>query len=245
MKELKTVHQVSELTGVSIRTLHYYDEIGLLSPDTVTDAGYRLYDDACLQRLQSIMLFRELEFSLKDIKQMMDSPDFDRLRALEDQIKLLELRRDRLERLIDLANRLKLKGETDLSFKEFDRSKIEAYRKLAKETWGETEAYKEYEKKEAEQTDVEKRTNAEAMMDIFFEFGDMKDKDPADPAVQAQVKKLQDFITENYYTCTDTILAGLGKMYTAGGDMTANINAAGGKGCAEFVAKAIEEYCKK
>lgn len=244
MKELKTVHQVSELTGVSIRTLHYYDEIGLLSPDTVTDAGYRLYDDVCLQRLQSIMLFRELDFSLKDIKQMMDSPDFDRLRALEDQIKLLELRRDRLERLIDLANRLKLKGETDLSFKEFDRSKIEAYRKLAKETWGETEAYKEYEKKEAEQTDAEKRTNAEAMMDIFFEFGDMKEKDPAAPQVQAQVKKLQDFITKNYYTCTDTILAGLGKMYAAGGEMTDNIDVAGGKGCAEFVSRAIEEYCR-
>lgn len=244
MEELKTVHEVSELTGVSIRTLHYYDEIGLLSPVTVTGSGYRLYDDACLQRLQTIMLFRELEFPLKDIKNLISSPDFDRVRALGDQIKLLEMRRDRLDRLIDLAQRLKLKGETDLSFKEFDKSKIEAYRKLAKETWGETEAYREFEKKEAEQTDVEKRSNAEAMMDIFFEFGDMKEKDPAAPEVQAQVKKLQDFITKNYYTCTDTILAGLGKMYAAGGEMTDNINVAGGKGCAEFVSKAIEEYCR-
>ena len=244
MEELKTVHEVSELTGVSIRTLHYYDEIGLLSPVTVTGSGYRLYDDACLQRLQTIMLFRELEFPLKDIKNLISSPDFDRVKALGDQIKLLEMRRDRLDRLIDLAQRLKLKGETDLSFKEFDKSKIEAYRKLAKETWGETEAYREFEKKEAEQTDVEKRSNAEAMMDIFFEFGDMKEKDPAAPEVQAQVKKLQDFITKNYYTCTDTILAGLGKMYAAGGEMTDNINVAGGKGCAEFVSKAIEEYCR-
>lgn len=244
MEELKTVHEVSELTGVSIRTLHYYDEIGLLTPVTVTGSGYRLYDDACLQRLQTIMLFRELEFSLKDIRQMINSPDFDRVRALGDQIKLLELRRDQLDRLIDLARRLKLKGETDLSFKEFDKSKIEAYRKLAKETWGDTDAYREYEKKEAEQTDVEKRSNAEAMMDIFFEFGNMKEKDPAAPQVQAQVKKLQDFITKNYYTCTDNILAGLGRMYAAGGEMTDNINVAGGKGCAEFVSKAIEEYCK-
>ena len=244
MEELKTVHEVSELTGVSIRTLHYYDEIGLLTPVTVTGSGYRLYDDACLQRLQTIMLFRELEFSLKDIRQMINSPDFDRVRALGDQIKLLELRRDQLDRLIDLARRLKLKGETDLSFKEFDKSKIEAYRKLAKETWGDTDAYREYEKKEAEQTDVEKRGNAEAMMDIFFEFGNMKEKDPAAPQVQAQVKKLQDFITKNYYTCTDNILAGLGRMYAAGGEMTDNINVAGGKGCAEFVSKAIEEYCK-
>lgn len=81
-------------------------------------------------------------------------------------------------------------------------------------------------------------------MDIFFEFGNMKEKDPAAPQVQAQVKKLQDFITKNYYTCTDTILAGLGRMYAAGGEMTDNINVAGGKGCAEFVSKAIEEYCK-
>ena len=245
MSKLRTVREVSDLTGVSIRTLHYYDEIGLLPPSSSTNAGYRMYDDESLRRLQSILLFRELEFPLKDIKQMINSPDFDQAKALDDQIKLLELRREHLDRLIDLAYRLKLKGETDLSFKEFDKSKIEAYQKLAKETWGDTDAYKEYEEKKASQSEVDQRRNAENMMDIFYEFGDMKDKDPADPAVQAQVKKLQDFITENYYTCTDTILAGLGKMYTAGGDMTANINAAGGKGCAEFVAKAIEEYCKK
>ena len=244
MKTLRTVHEVSDLTGVSIRTLHYYDEIGLLTPSVVTDAGYRLYDDASLRRLQTVMLFRELEFPLKDIKQMINSPDFDQVTAIDDQIRLLELKREHLDRLIDLAKRLKLKGETDLSFKEFDKSKIEAYQKLAKEAWGETDAYKEFEKKQATQTETDQRRNAENMMDIFFEFGDMKDKDPADPVVQAQVKKLQDFITANYYTCTTQILAGLGQMYVAGGDMTTNIDVAGGKGCAEFVAKAIEEYSK-
>lgn len=81
-------------------------------------------------------------------------------------------------------------------------------------------------------------------MDLFKEFGTMRDQSPADPDVQNQVKKLQDFITANYYTCTKQILAGLGQMYGAGGEMTDHIEAAGGKGTAEFAAKAISEYCK-
>lgn len=244
-ERMKTVHEVSELTGVSIRTLHYYDEIGLLSPTASTDAGYRLYDDTSLRRLQSIMLFRELEFSLKDIRQIIDSPAFDRDRALDDQIKILTLKRDHLNGLIKYAKSLKSKGDSKMSFEEFDKSKIEAYRKLAKETWGKTEAYKEFEKKDVAYTEVERRKNAEDMMELFYEFGDMKDKDPGDMCVQAQVRKLQDFITEHYYTCTDQILAGLGQMYSAGGEMTENIDAAGGRGCAEFVTKAIGIYVKR
>lgn len=243
-KMLKTVHEVSELTGVSIRTLHYYDEIGLLMPTASTDAGYRLYDDTSLRRLQTIMLFRELEFPLKEIKHIIDSPDFDQTKALNDQIKILEMKRDHLDRLIDYANGLKLKGENKMSFDVFDKSKIDAYRNLAKEAWGDTDAYKEYEKKSAGYSETDHRRNAEDIMRLFDEFGDMKDKAPSDPAVQAQVKKLQDFITKNYYTCTKQILAGLGQMYVAGGDFTTNINVAGGEGCAEFVSKAIEIYVK-
>lgn len=85
-----TVHEVSKLAGVSIRTLQYYDKIGLLHPTGYTDAGYRLYDDADLERLQHILLFRELEFPLKDIKAIINSPDFNRSKALEQQIELLE-----------------------------------------------------------------------------------------------------------------------------------------------------------
>lgn len=240
--KMKTVHEVSELTGVSIRTLHYYDEIGLLCPITSTDAGYRLYDDTSLRRLQTIMLFRELEFPLKDIKRMIDSPNFNQDKALEDQIRILELKRNHLNGLIDYAKGLKSKGVKKVSFKEFDKSEIEAYQKLAKETWGETATYKEYEKKTEKYTEADQKRNAEGMMELFYEFGDLKDMNPADNAVQDQVKKLQTYITEHYYTCTNQILAGLGQMYVAGGEMTANIDAAGGKGCAEFVSKAIEIY---
>lgn len=242
-KELLTVHEVSELSGVSIRTLHYYDEIGLLRPATSTDAGYRLYDDTSLGRLQSIMLFRELEFSLKDIKTIIDRPDFDQVRALEDQIKILELKRDHLDNLIDYANRLKTKGEKEMSFEAFDNSKIEQYQKLAKEAWGDTPAYKEYEQKSAKYSENDVKKISEGLMDIFYEFGDMKNMSPSDAKVQAQVKKLKDYITEHYYTCTDQILEGLGIMYVDGGDMQKSIDDAGGKGCAEFVARAINKFC--
>ena len=90
---MMTVHEVSKLAGVSIRTLQYYDKIGLLHPTGYTDAGYRLYDDADLERLQHILLFRELEFPLKDIRDILNSPDFDRSRALEQQIELLKLKK--------------------------------------------------------------------------------------------------------------------------------------------------------
>ena len=100
---MRTVKEVSQLTGVSIRTLHYYDEIGLLSPTMITESGYRLYDDTALERLQHIMLFRELEFSLKDIKEIVNGSNFDRNKALEQQIQLLTLKKEHIENLITFA----------------------------------------------------------------------------------------------------------------------------------------------
>ena len=107
---MKTVHEVGQLTGVSVRTLHHYDDIGLLKPTEVTEAGYRLYDDTALERLQHILLFRELQFPLKDIKEILDSPDFDRNRALEQQIELLTLKKEHLENLIIFARGIKCIG---------------------------------------------------------------------------------------------------------------------------------------
>lgn len=233
---MKTVNEVSKMTGISVRTLHYYDEIGLLHPAQVQDSGYRLYDDENIKRLQQIMMYRELEFPLKEIKRIIDSPNFEAEHALSNQIELLTLRRNHLDKLILHAEEMRIKEEAKMNF--------DAYKDLAKKTWGDTDAYKEYEEKSAKQTDTEKRQAAEDLMNIFFEFGEMKTLDPADDTVQAQVKKLQDFITEKYYTCTKQILKGLGKMYIAGGDMTTNIDVAGGKGTAEFASKAIEIYCK-
>ena len=103
---MKTVHEVCELTKLTPRTLHYYDAIGLLKPTTVTEASYRLYDEAALEKLQAILLFRELEFPLKEIKTILNDPNFDQEEALDQQIKLLELRIVHLTRLIQLAKEL-------------------------------------------------------------------------------------------------------------------------------------------
>ena len=241
---MRTVHEISKITGVSIRTLHYYDEIGLLSPAQISDAGYRLYDDDLLKKLQLILLFRELKFSLKDIKDIINSSDFDRNKALEQQIELLTLKREHLDALITYARGIKMLGVKNMDFSAFDTKKLDAYTKQAKETWGKTDAYKEYEQKTKGLTKEEKNMNGKALMTFFVEFGQMLDLSPESDIVQAQVKKIQAFITEHFYTCTNEILAGLGKMYNCGGEMTDNINKAGGAGTAEFVAKAIEIYCR-
>ena len=95
---MRTVNEVSKLTGVSIRTLQYYDKIGLLKPAEYTESGYRLYDDAAMETLQQILLFRELEFPLKDIKTIITRSDFDKKKALEQQISQTEEETSRLER---------------------------------------------------------------------------------------------------------------------------------------------------
>lgn len=242
---MQTVHEISKLTGVSIRTLHYYDEIGLLSPAQITDAGYRLYDDEALETLQLILLFRELKFSLKEIKAIINSSDFDRNKALEQQIELLTLKREHLDSLITFARGIKMLGVKNMDFSAFDTKKLDEYAKQAKETWGKTDAYKEYEQKTKGMTKDEKNMNGKALMTFFVEFGQMLDLDPSDDKVQLHVKKLQDYISEHFYTCTKEILAGLGKMYNCGSDMTDNINKAGGDGTSEFASKAIEIYCRK
>ena len=242
---MKTVHEVSKLTKVSVRTLHYYDSIGLLSPTDVTEAGYRLYDDTALERMQHILLFRELGFSLKEIKGILDSSDFDRNSALEQQIKLLTLKKEHLENLIDFARGIKAIGVRYMDFSAFDTSKIDEYAMQAKATYGNTESYKEYEEKTKGKTKEDMEVLSNHLMQVFVEFGQMKEDDVSSEKVQAQVKKLQKYINDNFYTCSNQMLQMLGKMYSGGGSMTENIDNAGGVGTAEFVTEAIEIYCKK
>lgn len=241
---MMTVKQVSKLTRVSVRTLHYYDEIGLLPPTVTTEAGYRLYDDTSLERLQQILLFKELEFSLKDIKKIIDNPDFDRKKALSEQIKLLTIKKEHFENLISYAKRIEEKGVDNMDFKVFDNRKLETYKTQAKKAWGNTDAFQEYEKKTADYSKGKQEVLARDMMSIFKKFGENSAKSPADEKVQKLVKELQDFITVNYYTCTKEILKSLGQMYISNGEMTENIDNVGGKGTALFASKAIEKFCK-
>jgi len=240
---MMTVHEVSNLAGVSIRTLQYYDKIGLLHPTGYTDAGYRLYDDADLERLQHILLFRELELPLKDIKVIMNSSGFDRSKVLEQQIELLQLKKEHIENLINFALGIKMLGVRNMDFKAFDRSKLDEYSRRAKELYGNTPEYKEMEEKQKNRTEEEDKLLADRFMLLFQEAGEMKNVDPASPKAQDLVKRIQDYITENLYTCSDKILRGLGKMYSGGGDFTKNIDAYGGEGTAEFVDNAIQIYC--
>ena len=242
---MMTVNEVSKLAGVSIRTLQYYDKIGLLHPTGHTDAGYRLYDDTDLERLQHILLFRELEFSLKDIASIINSPDFDRTKALEQQIEMLKLKREHIDNLMNFALGIKLLGVKHMDFKAFDRSKLDEYSRQAKDMYKESPEYKEMEEKSKNRTKEEEGILADRFMLLFKEAGTLKDTDPASPEAQDLVKRIQDFITENLYTCSKKILSGLGKMYSGGGDFTKNIDEYGGEGTAEFIDKAIQIYCKE
>lgn len=243
---MMTVHEVSKLTGLSVRTLQYYDKIGLLPPKNRTAAGYRLYDEASLERLQQIMLFRTLEFPLKEIREIVNAPDFDRKLALEQQITMLEIKKEQLEALILFARGIKalgVKNMNNMDFSAFDKSKLAEYAKRAKEQWGHTPEYREMQEKEAARTPAEQERLTQDLMRLFTEFGGLRDQAPGSDAVQHQVQRLQDFITAHLYHCTDQILAGLGKMYAGGGEISENIERAGGEGTAAFTAKAIEIFC--
>ena len=239
---MKTVKEVSRLTGVSVRTLHHYDAIGLLKPTAVTEAGYRLYDEQTLGKLQTILLFRELEFPLKEIKEMLTAEHFDPMAALDDQIRLLELRREKLDRLIEHARHIQNTGVMNMDFKAYDSKKLDAYAQEAKKRWGHTDAWRESQAR-GKNADQELR-DADGLMDIFRRLGQFRQGDPAAPEAQELIAQLQQYICDHYYNCTNQILYGLGQMYAAGNEMNENIDRAGGAGTGDFARRAIEIYCK-
>lgn len=242
---MMTVNEVSRLTGVSVRSLHHYDAIGLLKPAKVTEAGYRLYGDAEVVRLQNILLFRELQFPLKQIRTILDSPDFDRQEALAQQIKLLELQLAHTQELISFAHRLQEKGVETMDFKAFDKEEIKQYEEEVRKRWGNTKAYDEYQQKAKGRTDMEHAEIGRQLMERFAEIGKLRQGSPAEQTVQEKIAGIQTFITENYYQCTDEIFRGLGEMYVGDERMKRNIDKAGGEGTAAFVSQAIAVYCAR
>ena len=121
---MKTVKEISKITGISVRTLHYYDEIGLLKPTDKSEAGYRLYDDKALEKLQQILFFREFDIPLKEIKHLMDDPAFDRNEILRMQRKMLAAKKERMERLIASMDDI-LKGDNQMDFEVFNKAELE------------------------------------------------------------------------------------------------------------------------
>lgn len=216
---MNTIKEVSRITGVSPRTLHYYDSIGLLKPARVTESGYRLYDEASLERLQHILLFKELRFPLKKIKQILDSPDFDRNLALEQQLNLLLLQKEHLENLIDMTRGIRMTGVKNLDFSAFDAKKIDEYAAQAKTAWGKSAAYREYEEKMKNRSEEDCTSINQSFMELFSEFGRLNALSilPDSDETQSLVEQLMQFITENFYSCTPELLQSLGKMYGGGG----------------------------
>ena len=233
------IKEFAAYTGVSVRTLHYYDEIGLLKPAFVDrTTGYRYYDSSSLLRMQEILFYRELDFSLKRIGEILSSPHYDKTAALQEQKQLLILKKERLERLISAIDGAS-RGENVMNA--FDKTKIEGYKQEAKARWGDTAAYTQYTEKVAGKNEADLLSGMES---ILAEFSACKAQGnvPSSPAAQELVEKLQNYISNHFYTCTKEILAGLGQMYTADERFKTNIDKHG-EGTAEFISTAITHYC--
>ncbi len=241
-----TVSEMAKLAGVSVRTLHYYDDIGLLSPDYVDEHnGYRYYCDMAVSRLQEILFYRELDFSLKEIRAILSNPQYDKMQSLQKHKTLLLMKKERLERIISLVDDA-LKGENNMSIKEFDNSEYNTikneYAKEAEERWGNTDAYAQSVKKTSSYSKEKWDEVNDESNSIFADFAKCRDLAPSDERVQALVQKWKDFISKSYYQCSNEILAGLGLMYVNDERFTANLDKFG-VGTAKLMSDAIAIYC--
>ncbi|MER2088224.1 MAG: MerR family transcriptional regulator [Sporosarcina sp.] len=237
------VKEVSQLTGVSVRTLHHYDDIGLLTPDRTSEAGYRLYSDDNLATLQQILFFRELGFSLKKIKELLTSPSFDREEAFEMQRNMLLERRRQLDSMIDTIEKTIQHGKGELAmtneekFKGFDFSK-NPYEQEARERWGD-KAVNESNKKAA-QFGPE---YGEEMNRIYFNLADLRHLSADSDEAQAAIGEWFDFLNKigNYSL---EAFQGLGEIYVADERFTRNIDKFG-EGLAEFMKDTMAEFAGK
>lgn len=246
------VKEVADLVGVSVRTLHHYHQIGLLTPESLSPAGYRLYTDRNLEKLQQILFFKEIGFDLHEIKKILDSPGFNRRHALYTHRELLLKKKNRLEEIIRTVEKTisAMEGEMIMDQKEmfsgFDMSEIEEhqaqYAEETKQKYGNSDAYQESLKKTTKYT---KEDWAKIMGDasrIYQKIAALMDKGPADPEVQKAVGEWRRHITNNYYNCTLEIFRGLGDLYVDDQRFTKNIDKVK-PGLAMFLREAIRVYC--
>ncbi len=247
-----TVKTVADIAGVSVRTLHHYDDIGLLKPAGTSRSGYRLYSDSDLERLQEVLFFKELGFGLQEIKGIMDSPGYDRKQALHSHKQILLEKKRRLEDIIGLVEKTlttlerKVGMDNKEMFDGFDDAKIEEYKKEAKERWGHTDAYKESERKTSKYTKADWDEIKAESSDIDAKLAALMDegKSPADDDVQKQIMRWFRHINDRFYTCTPEIFRGLGEMYVQDKRFTANYDKIR-PGLAGFKRDAMHVYCDK
>jgi DNA-binding transcriptional MerR regulator len=244
-----TVRKLAKLAGVSVRTLHYYDEVGLLKPSFIKENGYRVYEEKELYTLQQILFFRELEFSLEQIKEIMNAPKFDPLKALREQKKLLRLRKERLNKLIETIDKtiISQRGGEDMTnddlFNSFSREQIEEYKTEAKERWGQTKAYKQSIERMRSWTSDDYKRVAQEGQDITASIAKVSDFGIESPEVQTQVKRHFEYINE-FYDCTAQMYRGLGRMYTEDPRFSAYYEKFK-PGLAKFMSEAINHFADR
>jgi DNA-binding transcriptional MerR regulator len=244
-----TVKQLANGAGVTVRTLHYYDEIGLLRPSFIKDNGYRYYEEKELLKLQQILFFRELEFPLDDIVRIVNTPDFNMLEALADQRKLLEMKRRRLDALLyTIDNTLKRlgKGENMSSndlFASFSDSQIEQYKVEVKEKWGHTEAYQQSVERTKGWTKNDFERIKEEGQAITLALSKSMAKGVASAEVQGQIERHFQYINQ-FYACSYEMYRALGNMYSEDQRFADNYNKVAPH-LAEFMRDAIAYYCSQ
>lgn len=244
------INEVSKLTGVSIRMLHHYDKIRLLEPSKRTDSNYRMYNDDDIARLYQILLFKELEFPLQEIKQILDYKDFNRKEALKAQRNLIFKKKQRLERILESIDDTieNLGGETMSkdNFKAFGYEEVkkhqEKYKEETEKRYGNSDAYKESQEKTSKYSKNDWENIMEEASGIYEELAKLREKDLSDNQVQDLVEQWRNHISANFYNCTIEIFRGLDLMYVADERFTKNIDKYG-EGLAQFMSDAMNIYC--
>jgi MerR family transcriptional regulator, multidrug-efflux activator len=244
-----TVKRVADLAGLSVRALHHYDEIGVLRPTSVSPAGYRLYADADLERLQQVLFFREIGFGLREIRDMIDSPTFDRRRALDEHRNLLREKRRQLDALIASVERTieavdhgtKLEGKA--MFEGFDEKQMEQYREEARGRWGKEKVDESWRRaakySKADWSLISAETEA-----IESGIAARTDRDPTDPEVQSLVDRWFRLINDRYYDCSAEIFRGLGDLYVQDERFMVHYEKRKA-GLAAFMRAAMHVYCDR
>lgn len=244
------INEVSKLTGVSIRMLRHYDKIGLLSPSKRTDSNYRLYNNDDISRLYKILLFKELEFSLQDIKHLLDDQEFNREEVLKVQRNLIFKKKQRLERILesidDTIGNLGGNRVSQKNFKAFNYEDVKNHQKKYNEEtekrYGKTNAYNESQEKTSKYSKSDWENIMQEAGTIYEALSQLMDKDPSDEIVQKLIEKWRNHISTHFYNCTIEIFRGLALMYVGDERFTKNIDQYG-QGLAKFMSDAMHIYC--
>lgn len=213
-----TIHKLAKLAGVSVRTLHHYDHIGILQPVRNSTNGYRIYNESSVVRLQQILFFKELDFTLEEIHRILESPEYDRVQALEEQKRLIMLKKDRLEGLVQTIDTMisRLKGgepmDTNTIFDSLSDEQIEDYKKEAKARWGSTDMYKKsVERSHNWSKEDIKRVQREWTV-LLTAVADTMDEGIRSDATQKAIDDIYKHL-HTFYEPNLDMFEGLGKMY--------------------------------